>query len=215
MKYYGNYDKMLSDYGATFRTRKRGIIIYLLLAITCVIFSIILFVNNNIPFGIGLIFLALTFIVIFVLRFRMYYILETNNELLFNQVFEDYKNKKLLNDLAIAGFKKDNTDAVIYPDGYLKVCYMYSEYCFIEYKIGFNYYAYGYQVTDKVLSCDKDIFDKIIKKRDYNKFTNVKTKHMNKNALYQAMYKNFTDAKDFENLNQKCIQVVKEHKKTY
>ena len=217
MKIYSDYDKKLRDFYAVERNHRRGYKLYLFLAFSLSIVSIILLINylNNKSLT-NLIYFIVSIVacILFLLAglFRMYIFNGLSKKKpLFNEILNLYKDKKLISLIANYGIDKANLDSIIVPNGYITIAYIYDKYCYIEASVERGVFSFKKEVTTFVKqNSEAKTFDKYLKKK-YGKTKTINSKGYNSIKFIEEFvsYINDNDLEELSNLSKLSIEESK------
>ena len=208
MKIFGDHEKNLSLYESITRSRKRSIFLYFIIAGIFIIFLFFIpeaYQKWYIYASVGL--LAFGFLALTVITF--YYLYRYPKKVtIFDEILEDYKKNKIINELSKRGLKRDNLDCVISPYRYIRIAYVYSDELYYEVRIESTRHGFSTELTPKFVMQypKKDIVRYF---RHYiGKFKYVdNTKEMTKNQFYSWVHDIF--------VNKELMNDIKEELKIF
>ena len=179
-----NFDKLLNDYESVVRSRKRGTVLFIFLAIVSLIPLIILACLNNIFF----LFFVFTFIVFLglgIIRIYQYYIMDKKYPV-FNELKTDMINKNIRLELQKRNVDIKKIDYEVSPYIYLNIKYNDNDLCFKNIKIYKNKTYFYYELTPKMLETDVQTFKKYLHKKYGYVVLKIKNK-ITKDEIYDKL----------------------------
>ena len=140
MRISNDYEKNLSLYESITRSRKRSIYFYFIIA---TIFLIFLFFCPNVWYFYA-IFGLLVFGFYMLMAFTIYYLYFYPKKVkIFDEILEDYKKNKIINELNKRGLKRDKIDCIISPYRYIRIAYIHNENIYTEIRIESTRHGYS------------------------------------------------------------------------
>lgn len=203
------FEKNLELYESVTRSRKRGMSLFIFIALVCIIVTIIMLILKNI-YGLMFLFFGLVFIGFAIFRYINYFYFDKKYPL-YKEIFEDMKNRNIRKELQKRNLNLNTLEYEISPYIYLSIKIIDNDLCYKEFKICKNKTYITYQVSKKMLETDTVTFRKYLKNK-YGKQKFLFKNNVSHDEFYDLILKNNIEDEDYNNLIINCEKAYKEGK---